>query len=212
MAMSERIFVYGASGHGKVVLDAARQQGHEILAVFDDDPLLAGTNFMGYPVPGGREVLPAWCRQQGCTAGIVAIGNNRIRAEVARWLGEVGIRLVAVIHPRATVAPGVLVGAGSVLMAGAVINVDTRLGANCIINTGACIDHDCDLGDTVHVAPGCHLCGNVRIGRGTLIGAGSTVIPGIRIGERAIIGAGSTVIHDVISLMKMAGSPCRELK
>lgn len=210
--MTERLFVFGASGHAKVVLDAARRQGHEVVAVFDDNPTLAGLLFMGCSVPGGRQVLVDWCRNKGLTAGIVAIGNNQVRAEVAAWLVAAGMRLLPVIHPNATVAPGVVVGAGSVIMAGAVVNSDARLGDNCIVNTGASVDHDCDLGDTVHIAPGCHVCGNVRIGEGALIGAGSTVIPGIVIGDRAVIGAGSTVIRDVAGGAKVAGSPCRELE
>ena len=209
--MTERIFIFGASGHAKVVLDAARQQGHEVAAVFDDNPALTGTRFMGCPVPGGRQTLVGWCRDNSVTAGVVAIGQNRTRSDVAAWLVAAGMSLVPVIHPRATVAPGVQVGAGSVLMAGVVVNSDTRLGANCIINTGACVDHDCDLADAVHIAPGCHLCGNVRVGDGALIGAGSTVIPGIVIGGQAIIGAGSTVIHDVADRAKVVGSPCRVL-
>lgn len=210
--MLERMFIFGASGHAKVVLDAARLQGHDVLAVFDDNPALAGGRFMGCPVPGGREALLPWCLESGVTAGIVAIGQNQVRARVADWLLASGLRLVSVVHPAAIVAAGVTLGEGSVLMAGVVINSDSRIGANCIVNTGATVDHDCDLGDAVHIAPGCHLCGNVRVGGETLVGAGSVVIPGIRIGCHALIGAGSTVVCDQADGIKAAGSPCREMK
>ena len=210
--MPERIFIFGASGHAKVVLDAARLQGYEVCVLFDDNPVLAGGRFMDCAVVGGRDVLSSWCKEQGVSAGIVAIGQNRPRVAVAESLRAAGLRLVSVVHPGAIVAAGVRIGAGSVLMAGAVVNSDAVLGNDCIVNTGACIDHDCELGDGVHVAPGCHLCGNVRVGTGSLIGAGSTVIPGIRIGARALVGAGSTVIRDVPDDARVAGSPCRELK
>jgi sugar O-acyltransferase (sialic acid O-acetyltransferase NeuD family) len=210
--MPERIFIFGASGHAKVVLDAARLQGYEVCALFDDNPALAGGRFMDCAVVGGRDVLSSWCKEQGVSAGIVAIGQNRPRVAVAESLRAAGLRLVSVVHPGAIVAAGVRIGSGCVLMAGVVVNSDAVLGDDCIVNTGACIDHDCELGDGVHVAPGCHLCGNVRVGAESLVGAGSTVIPGIRIGARALVGAGSTVIRDVPDDARVAGSPCRELK
>ncbi len=210
--MPERIFIFGASGHAKVVLDAARLQGYEVHALFDDNPALAGGRFMDCTVVGGLNALPSWCHEQGVSAGIVAIGENSARVAVATKLRAAGMRLVSVVHPGAIVAAGVRIGAGCVLMAGVVVNSDAVLGDDCIVNTGACIDHDCELGDGVHVAPGCHLCGNVRVGAESLIGAGSTVIPGIRIGARTLVGAGSTVIRDVPDDARVAGSPCRELK
>lgn len=210
--MTERIFIYGASGHGKVVLDAARQQGLDVLAVFDDNPALAGTFFMNCAVIGGRDALRSWCQRYAGVTGIVAIGQNRARAAVAGWLVAAGFKLTTVIHPRATVASDTEIGVGSVLMAGAVINSGTTLGNNCIINTCASVDHDCVIGDFTHVAPGARLCGNVRVGSGVLIGAGSTLLPGVVIGDHAVVGAGSTVIRDVPAGLKVAGSPCRELR
>jgi sugar O-acyltransferase (sialic acid O-acetyltransferase NeuD family) len=210
--MGEKIFLFGAGGHAKVVLDAARRQGYQVLGLFDDNPKLVGTTLLGCPVIGGRAELAAWCAANGVAAGLVSIGHNAIRGEVAAWLRAEGLRLVSVIHPQATVAESVRLEPGSVVMAGAVINVDTVLGANCIVNTGASVDHDCVIGDNVHIGPGCRLCGNVTVGETALLGAGSTVIPGVTIGEKAVIGAGSTVIRDIPANVTAVGSPCRIVK
>ena len=35
--MDKNIFIFGAGGHAKVVIDAARRQGRSIQSVFDDD-------------------------------------------------------------------------------------------------------------------------------------------------------------------------------
>jgi sugar O-acyltransferase (sialic acid O-acetyltransferase NeuD family) len=212
LKMSRQIFIFGASGHAKVILDAAYAQGDVIVGLFDDDPARVGSKLMGCLIRGGRDELRAWCGANSVTAGIVAIGDNQTRAKFALWLQTVGLHLATVIHPRAIIAPSVVIGPGSVIMAGAVINSDVRIGENCIVNTAASVDHDCVLGDTVHIAPGCHLCGNVRIGTGALLGAGVTVIPGVVIGANALIGAGSTVIGDIPPNAKVAGSPCRYLK
>ena len=92
-------------------------------------------------------------------------------------------------------------------MAGAVINIGTRVEDNAIINTRASVDHDCHIGRHVHIAPGCTLSGGVSVGDETLIGTGSSVIQGISIGQRCLIGAGGNVLRDVPDNGKGYGWP-----
>ena len=203
------MFVFGASGHSKVVIDAIERAGlNKVLFVCDDARDKHGTRLMGYPV-GGREELLA--RRSEASVGIVGIGDNATRAAVAGWLVEQGCSLARVIHPSASIGREVEIAEGTVVMAGCVVNSGTRIGSNVIVNTGATVDHDCTLGDGVHVAPGSHLCGGVTIGAGTLVGAGTTIIPGVRVGNGALIGAGSTVLKDVPDGARAGGSPCRLL-
>lgn len=207
----EKLIVFGAGGHAKVVIDIIEQQGiYAIAGLLDDDPKHQGRNFFGYPVLGTRAALPALISAQLHHA-IVTIGDNAIRAAVALLLDAQGWRCASAVHPRASIGRGVEIGAGSVIMAGCVVNADTTLGANVIVNTGATVDHDCRIGDAVHIAPGCHLCGGVSVGTGSLLGAGTTVTPGVGIGNKAIVGAGSTVIRDVADGAKVSGSPARPL-
>ena len=208
----ESIFIYGASGHAKVVIDIIERQGSvRIAAVIDDNATLHGQAFFGYSIVGGRETLLQLHQQQGMDAGIIAIGDNGVRAKLAAWLAQNGMRRVVAIHPGTHLGRETRIGAGSVAMAGVVINCSTVIGEDVIINTGATVDHDCVIGDAVHIAPGCHLCGNVTMGNGSFIGAGTIVVPGIRIGANALIGAGSTVLRDVPDGARMAGSPCRNI-
>ena len=203
-----RIFLFGASGHAKVVIDAIeRVNQYHIVGLFDDALERRGAALLGYTVLGGREELLA--RRDMADGTVVSIGANNARARVAAWLAECGISLISVVHPNASIAREVMIGPGSVVMAGCVINSGSQVGCNVIINTGATVDHDCLIGDGAHIAPGCHLCGGVSVGDGVFIGAGTTVIPGIRIGAGAVIGAGSTVLHDVPDGAHVAGSPCR---
>lgn len=206
------IFIFGAGGHGKVVADIVERQGvYRLAAVFDDDPSRHGQPFFGYTVCGGRDALLRLYDEGLIVAGIVAIGDNEKRADMAAWLTEHGIARIVAIHPSAQIGRGVVIGEGSVLMAGCVVNSDTVIGMDAIINTGATVDHDCTIGHAVHIAPGCHLCGCVKVGEGSLIGAGSTVIPGVVIGANVLVGAGSTVLRDIPAGARVAGSPCRNL-
>lgn len=209
--MKKKIFVYGASGHAKVVIDIIERQGlYDIAFLVDDDPVLNNSTFYGYHVIGGKkELLDARDQIRG---GIVAIGSNRVRIAVADWLTGNGFDLVSAIHPLAQLGRGVTVAVGTVIMAGAIINSDSRIGRNVIVNTRASIDHDCTIGDGAHVAPGATLCGTVSIGAGSFVCAGTTVIPNLIIGHSAIVGAGSTVIHEVPDCEMVAGSPARHIK
>jgi sugar O-acyltransferase (sialic acid O-acetyltransferase NeuD family) len=207
----EKLVVFGAGGHAKVVIDIIERQGtYEIAGLLDDDLKHKGELFFGYPVLGTRVELPALFSAQLCHA-IVTIGDNASRAAVAAYLDQHGWRFASAIHPRASIGRGVKIGPGSVVMAGCVVNADAYLGGQVIINTGATVDHDCRIEDAVHIAPGCHLCGGVSVGQGSLLGAGTTVTPGVKIGCKVIVGAGSTVIRDVADEARVSGSPARPL-
>jgi sugar O-acyltransferase (sialic acid O-acetyltransferase NeuD family) len=210
MTSAEGVFVFGASGHAKVVIDAIERDGrNRVLFVYDDAKHKHGGCLMGYPIVGGREELLA--RKRETHVGIVGIGDNAARMRVASWLVEHECELTRVVHPGASIAREVDIEDGTVVMAGCVINTGTRVGRNVIVNTGATVDHDCAVDEGVHVGPGSHLCGHVSIGARTLIGAGTTVIPGVRIGSDAVIGAGSTVLGDVPDGARAGGTPCRIL-
>lgn len=202
----EKIFVFGASGHAKVVIDVLECQGVFLVAgLFDDDMALAGKEFYGYRVIGGRDKLIL----SGIKRGIVAIGDNSSRKAVASWLIKNDREFITAIHPSAQISRGVTFGRGSVVMAGAVINADAVIGKNVIVNTLASIDHDCVISDCVHIAPKATLCGSVRVAEGAFIGAGATIVPNTVVEKEAIIGAGAIVLKDVIRKSVVVGNPAK---
>lgn len=211
VAERDLIFVFGASGHAKVVIDIIEMQGlYTIAYLVDDNPKLKGTELYGYKVIGGMADLVS--NREQVSGGIVAIGSNSAREKIAACLNDDGFRLVTAVHPSAQLARGVMVGLGTVVMAGAIVNSDTIIDRNVIINTRAGIDHDCTIAAGVHIAPGVTLCGTVNVGAGTFIGAGATVIPSLCVGKNVIVGAGSTVVKDVPDSVTVIGSPAKVVK
>lgn len=208
------LLVFGASGHAKVIMDIVEKgNAYTVGQVADDNPALQGKDIYGYRILGGRDVLSGGAGQPRGMPAVVAIGNNRIRADVANWLCANGAMLCrALVHPSAQLARGVVVGGGSVVMAGAVINPDAHIGRNVIVNTGAVVEHDCTIGDAVHIAPGATLCGGITVGENSLVGAGAVIHPNVRIGRNVIIGAGATVLGDVQDGLTVAGTPAKPIK
>lgn len=206
MSAKEPIFVFGASGHAKVVIDILEKQDlFAIACIADDDRSRKGETFCGYTIEGGRDELIATRLRRG----IVAIGDGAARRSVALSLGQRGLRFVTAVHPFTAIGHGVNIGDGTVVMAGAVVNADSILGEHVVINTGATVDHDCRLALFVHVAPGAHLCGAVTVGEGSFICAGATIVPNRTVGARVTVGAGATVLHDVPDDVVATGTPAR---
>jgi UDP-perosamine 4-acetyltransferase len=142
--------------------------------------------------------------------GVGKMTTGSLREQLyACWRAK-GYDFPVLVHPMAWVAPGVLLGDGVQVMAGAVIQPGCKVGENSIVNTRASIDHDCCIGSDVHLAPGATLCGTVTIEDGAFIGAGATVIQGVHIGERAVVGAGVTLVSSLTPGKTVIGAANRQ--
>lgn len=189
------MYLYGASGHAKVIIDILSASAVKVDALFDDDCTI--NELLSIPVRHD------W---NGESPLIVSIGNNLARKQIVEKLN---CEFSSAIHPTAIISPHAQIGVGTVVMQGAIVQSDARIGKHCILNTGASIDHECLIGDYVHISPQTTLCGNVHVGEGAWIGASAVVIPGVKIGKWATVGAGSVVVSDVPDGAVAYGNPCR---
>jgi sugar O-acyltransferase (sialic acid O-acetyltransferase NeuD family) len=194
-----QVYLYGAGGHAKVVLDILKSNGIIVPEIFDDNPDI--NSFMGIPVSQTDIRSPL----------LISIGNNSVRKNIADRF-DTSAYSPAIRSKHAIISENVVMGKGTVVMQNVVIQSSVIIGKHCILNTKSSIDHDCMIQDYVHIAPGVILCGNVKIGEGSLIGAGTTVIPGVKIGKWSIIGAGSVVVKDIPDNVIACGNPCQYQK
>ena len=209
--MSERderpLIIIGCGGHGRVVADIARAAGEPVAGFLDDDPAAAPP---GLPVID--RVRPGIAEHLLTHRFVVAIGSGRERRTLAEEILAAGGTLAILVHPTAVMAPDVMLGAGTVVMARAVVNTGSRIGRFVVVNTGAIVDHDNTIEDNVHLSPGCTLAGTVTCRRDSFIGTGASIIPRIEVGAGAYVAAGAAVIRNVRPHTLVAGCPAVEKK
>lgn len=201
------MYLYGAGGHAKVILDVLHDQGQAVLGAFDDNP--AAAKLHGVVVRNGIQT-PGKSSLRGLDAPLIlCVGDNAHRARLARALSvaEYG----QAVHGSAVISRSASLGPGTVVLHGAVIQSDSHLGAHVVINAQACVAHDVRIGDFVHICPHATLCGHVEVGEGTLVGSGAVVIPCVRIGRWCTIGAGAVVVRNVPDFSTAVGNPARVL-
>jgi len=194
------MYLFGASGHGKVVAEICESCNLEIEGFIDND--ITKIEICGYSV---LHDLPEE-NSEIC----ITIGDNKIRKRITEE--NKMYTYLKLIHRSSNISSRCEIGKGTVIMGGVSINVDTHIGNHCIINTNASIDHDCIIKDFVHISPNAALAGNVRIGEGTHVGIGACVIQGITIGNWVTIGAGAVIIRDIPDGCIVVGNPGRIIK
>ncbi|MGQ7844900.1 acetyltransferase [Granulosicoccus sp. 3-233] len=203
--------IIGAGGHARVVADAAEASGHWHRIQLYDDTYPEEIDSGGWPIVGTLDCLlqqtPATTHQL-----IIASGDNQRRHSLQSQLQEAHWPMATVIHPSAMISARSQLGAGSAVLAGAIINPGCRIGSASIINSGAIVEHDCQLGHAVHISPGAVLSGKVMVGNLSWIGAAAVIIQSLQVGEQSVIGAGSTVIHDLPNHCVAVGSPARIIR
>jgi sugar O-acyltransferase (sialic acid O-acetyltransferase NeuD family) len=195
------MIVYGASGHGKVIVEILESIDTPHIEIWDDADK---PHMWEYAV---KKPATGVLQDQM----VISIGVNATRKKVAERFAEVA-KFGTAVHATAHISKRATVGEGTVVMANATVNADTKIGKHCIVNTCASIDHDCVLGDYAHISPNATLSGDVHVGEGTHVGSGASAIQGIRIGKWCTIGAGAVIIRNIPDYATAVGNPARIIK
>lgn len=205
------LILIGAGGHARVLQELAQASGRQFLGVCDPQLACQGiTTWRGLPVLGGDEALEEIDPTSvGLVNGIGQLVGSQARRDLDERLNTAGFTFPTLVHPAAWVASSATLADGVQVMAGAIIQPDSRINRNVIINTRASVDHDCSIGQHVHIAPGATLCGDVQVGEGAFIGAGAVIIQGIRIGACSVVGAGVTLTRNLDAGLTMRRADAR---
>ena len=190
----KNIGIIGCGGHAKVIIDIINEinnvnlNSYKIIGIFDDNK-----NGYLYNIPILDKIINL--KNYNIDSFIISIGNDKIREKIFNDFSF--LKWETLIHPFTCISKNIIIGEGTVICAGCIIQTEVKIGTHCIINTGSTIDHESIIGNFSSICPKATICGNVLIGSCTMIGANSTIIQNISIGNNCIIGAGSVVIRNI---------------
>lgn len=210
----QRFVIWGSAGHAKVLAGLIALRGGSVVALFDNREV--ESILLGVKLYVGADGFERWAESTDridAIFGLVAVGGSRGRDRIAiqQRFRSRGLRVESIVHPHASVCASASLGAGTQVLAQAVVAADARVGQACIVNHRASIDHECVIGDGVHIAPGATLCGLVTLHDNVMVGAGAVILPRLSIGENSIVGAGAVVTRDVPPNVVVLGNPARRV-
>lgn len=192
------ILLIGAGGHARACIDVIEDAGQYSVFGLIGQVHEVGSDVLGYPVLGSDADMPALlarCGRALITVGQIASPDARMR--IAAQLASLDIEMPLIVSPRAHVSRHASVGAGTIVMHGAIVNAAASVGKHCIVNSQSLIEHDAGVGAFCHVSTGAILNGGVAIGEGSFIGSGSVVKQGVVTGQRCIVGMGTVLRRDL---------------
>lgn len=173
MQVANNLIIIGAGGHGRSVAEAviSNPESEFKLVGFIDDSWPNNQFIWDFSILGDTSDLNVYLPQANNV--IVAIGNNKLRAELQERVLKAGFRLATIKHSRAIVSPSAIIGAGGAIMAGAIVGTEAQLGSGAIVNAGAVVDHHCQVGDYGHLGVGAAMAGGAKLGAGAWLQAGN---------------------------------------
>ncbi|ECV9670985.1 TPA: UDP-N-acetylbacillosamine N-acetyltransferase [Campylobacter coli] len=195
MARTEKIYIYGASGHGLVCADVAMSLGYKECIFLDD--------FKGKKLESS---LPKY-------DVFIAIGNNEIRKKLFNQISDSGFKIVNLIHKSAIISQSVDIAedAGILIMPYVVVNARAKIEKGVILNTSSVIEHECVVGEFSHISVGAKCAGNVKIGKNCFLGINSCVLPNLSLADDSILGGGATLVKSQSEKGVFVGVPAKRM-
>lgn len=201
------MILIGAGGHAHACIDVIEQHGQYRIAGLVGKPEEMHIRHLGYSVIATDGELPQLAKEY--QYALIAVGQIRSpdsRIRLYRQAVELGFQLPAIIAPAAYVSRHSTIGAGTIVMHGAIVNAGVRIGSNCIINSRALIEHDATVEDDCHISTGAILNGDVRVDTGSFVGSGCVIKEGISIGKGCMVGMGLSVRQDLADQARFVGN------
>ncbi len=210
----QNVVIFGASGHGSVVLDCIEKEAKFKVVGFIDSFKSIGAEVNGYTVLGNEYDLPELIEKYKIFGGIVAIGDNWTRSLVVDRILKIEsqFNFISAIHPNAQIGKDVQIGNGSVIMPGVTVNANAIIARHCILNTNSSLDHDGFMNKFSSLAPNVCVGGNFILGRGSAICLGTNIIENITVGEYSVIGSGSLLVGNVSDCLLVYGAPAKIIR
>ncbi len=196
-------FVYGAGYLGQQVF-------HHLIAYFSDSINVLGfvddVRSPGERVLGSKHTLGNIADASSSSdlnsgkAGLVfAIGYSSMlarRAALERVI-SLGYQLISVVHPRAIIEPGAVLGLGSIVLGGAIIDQQVKTGPACFIDIGVRLGAGTTIGTNNYFSSGTCTGSRVFVADNCFFGMNCTITTDVKVGSNVFVNAAALVPRDV---------------
>jgi len=207
------LFIYGAGGFGREIMDVARRsqaaQPKWTDIYFIDDFCTDDTRYGARVF--GFDAACTWMQSEPGEV-VIAIGEPAARMQMRERVEAGQIPLGQVLDPSVIVATTAQLAVGVVIAPLCSVSSDARIHANAAVNTLSIVGHDVVVGENAVISSMVNLGGKCHVGRNSYIGMGALIKEGVRIGEYAIVGMGSVVYNDIPDQMIALGNPARPMR
>ncbi len=195
------LIIYGAGGHGAVVVESAISMGFNVIGLIDTNP--DATPILNLPILSPDQANLSQAKI------LIAIGDNLLREKLTQQYQELGWQLATVIHASACISPTAKIAQGTYIGPKVIVNAMTQIEQGVILNSGVIAEHHNTIQAFSHLAPGVCTGGFVDVGQRALIGINASILPNIKIESDAAIGAGSVVTQNIAPHAVAWGNPAK---
>ncbi len=213
MNTKENILLIGGGGHCKACIDVIEQENkYNIIGIIDRENMV-GKTVLGYPVVDFDDNLEKWLnKSKNVLITVGHIKSPELRIKLYNHVQKLGFFLPKIISPKAYVSKHAVIGKGTIVMHGVVVNANATIGNNCIINNQSLIEHDAEIGNHTHVSTGAKVNGGAIVGNNCFIGSGAIINQSINTCSDVVLGAGTLVTKDILKKGLYVGIPAKKIK
>ena len=204
--IKKQIILVGGGGHAKACLDVIESDSFwHLKGYLDVKQTLSDTYGLAYL--GSDSEASKFVHEAQFLITVGQLGFSPIREKLYNDLKKLNAEFAIVKAINSIISKKAIIGCGTIVMYGAILQADTSVGENCIINDRVLIEHDSTIGNHCHISTGVIINGGVRIGNRVFIGSGSVLRNGITIGDNCVIGMGSVVTKSIGHGLTVFGNP-----
>ncbi len=188
------IILIGAGGHAKSCIDVIEREGKYRIKGLIDIPEKVGQLVCGYKILDIDKNIGKYVNED--ISFLITIGqieSAEHRKRIFDNLKSIGANIATVISPLAYISRSAAIGAGSIVMHGAIINTEAVIGENCTINSKALVEHEAVVEDNCHLSTGSIVNGKSVIKSGSFIGSNAVVVNNVIVPKNSFVKAGSLV-------------------
>ena len=177
-----KVLVYGSTTFGGVVRVLVEECGHQFAGFIDDLSPEAPSVLGSFDTVRATSAPAAF-------ACVNAVGYNDLaaRQRVTDRILAAGYTMPSLVHSRAMVGRDSRIGAGALIMAGAIVDCRVEIGDCVVLWPGAVVAHDSVVEANTFLSPNSTICGCCRIGGGCFVGAGAVIV------DHATVPAGTRI-------------------